>query len=292
MWHRARDCPDRRRRDKEAPAKTEKQEHEDRKKTVSAINKDDDQSLGEDGELRVEKLRRQLQEPEIEVALRKRSATMYGVTPESSNTASVELGQAVYTDIEFEGCRVKALVDTGSPATIVSLNCMLLALAKGRPTNQTPAEWELAVRQHLKPPEITLCRYGGGSLDIVGQLTATIQSGPYRKMAVVLVQNRTPEDLLLGTDLQPYLGFQLSQKSIGGPMVELLPCLEVHPSEESPKPTDQEQSPADSSKLCGCQLIMPVLSELGWTLRSVQKRLCLGQLTPCCRNQAGMPRRG
>ena len=121
---------------------------------------------------------------------------------------------------------------------------MLSAFAKGRPTNQTPAEWELAIRQRLKPPEITLRSYGGGGLDIVGQLTATIQSGPYRKMAVVLVQNRAPEDLLLGTDLQPYLGFQLSQKSTGGPMVDLLPCLEVHPSEESPKPTDQEQSPA------------------------------------------------
>ena len=54
--HQARDRLDRRHRDKEAPGKTEKQGHEDRKKTVSALNKDDNQSLNEDGELRVEKL--------------------------------------------------------------------------------------------------------------------------------------------------------------------------------------------------------------------------------------------
>ena len=69
------------------------------------------------------------------------------------------------------------------------------------------------IKQTLKPLEVTLRSYGGGGLDIVTQLSATIQSGPYRKTAVVLGQNRALEDLLLGNDLQPHLRFQLLQKS-------------------------------------------------------------------------------
>ena len=60
--------------------------------------------------------------------------------------------------------------------------------------------------------------YGGEGLDIVGQILATLQSGPYHQTAVVLVQNGA---LLLGTDLQTHLGFRLSQISGEGPAVEL-----------------------------------------------------------------------
>ena len=217
--HRARECPDRKRREKETPGRSEKTSHNERKKPVSAIS----QAPDEDREHRIKELRRQLQEAELDMALRKQSATMHGVTPDDAKATSVSLGPTVYADAEIEGFHVRALVDTGFPATIVSLNCLLSALAKGRPKNQTPHEWELAVKQRLKPPEITLRSYGGGGLDIVGQLSATIQSGPYRKTAVVLVQNQAPEDLLLGTDLQPYLGFQLLQKGTGEPAMELLP---------------------------------------------------------------------
>ena len=98
---------------------------------------------------------------------------VHGVTHDQSGSESVQLGPAVYSELEFEGCRVKALIDTGSPATIVSLNCLLDSLAKGRMRDQTPAEWEAAVKRRLKPPEITLRSYGGGGLDLVGQLLAT-----------------------------------------------------------------------------------------------------------------------
>ena len=91
-------------------------------------------------------------------------------------------------------------------STIVSLDCLLNLLTKGRPNDQTPAKWELAVKHRLKPPEVTLRSYGGGGL-IVGQIQANLQCGPYRQTAVVLVQNGALEELLLGTNLQPQLGF-------------------------------------------------------------------------------------
>jgi len=118
---------------------------------------------------------------------------------------------------------MKALVDTGSPATILSLDCVLNVLTENRPKEQTPAEWELAVKHRLKPPRITLHSYGGEGLGIVGQLSATLQSGPHSKTAIILVQKTAPEDLLLSIDLQPCLGFQLVQKRAEGPAVELLP---------------------------------------------------------------------
>ena len=137
----------------------------------------------------------------MESALRKKAATMHGVESDQPNCTSINLGPTVHTEVEIEGCPVKALVDTGSPATIVLLDCMLSVLAKGRCDNQTPEEWEDAVRQRLKPPEITLQNYGGGRLNIVAQLSVTIQSGTYSKTAVVMVQSQASVDLLLGTDL-------------------------------------------------------------------------------------------
>ena len=175
------------------------------------------------------------------MALQKKSATMHGVTRDQSGSETVQLGPAVYSELEFEGCRVKALIDTGSLATIVSLNCLLDSLAKGSMRDQTPAEWEAAVKRRLKPPEITLRSYGGGGLDLVGQLLATLQSGPYRQTAVDLVQNGAPEDFLLGTDLQPHLGFQLSQKSTEGPAVELVPLPERNDCTETDR--GEQRSP-------------------------------------------------
>ena len=100
-------------------------------------------------------------------------------------------------------------------------------MAKGRPKGQSPLEWERTVKERLKPPDIILLSYGGGHLDIVGQMVATVQSGAHCKMAVLLVQNKALVELLLGTDLQPQLGFQVLQKNEGGPAVELLPNPEL-----------------------------------------------------------------
>ena len=239
--HRARDCPDRRRRDKEAPGKSDRLGHDERRKAVSAITPNGGRQPDE-GEHQLRQLQRQLQEAELGMALRKKSATMHGVASDQSDSTSVKLGPAVYAEIEFEGYHVRALVDTGSPATIVSLECRLSALAEGRPRDQTPLEWESAVKQRLEPPEITLRSYGGGKLDIIAQLSVTVRSGMHCKEAVVLVQKEAPVDLLLGTDLQPHLGFQLLQRSIGGTTVELLPSPETD-VQGTPANDDYQQPP-------------------------------------------------
>ena len=221
--HRARNCPEReQRRNKETPAAGNRGRDLKKKFVSAAITREENSDSKENSEQRVEDLRRQLQEAEVELALEKQSATMRGVTCDEPGLETVQLGPTVCADLELGGCRVKALVDTGSPATIVSLEFLLNSLAKGRAREQTPTGWKLEVKHRIKPPEVTLRSYGGGGLDIVGQILVTLRCGSYSRTAVVLVQKQAPEELLLGTDLQPYLGFRLLQDTTKGATVELL----------------------------------------------------------------------
>lgn len=106
---------------------------------------------------------------------------------------------------------MRALVDTGSPVSIVSLKFLLQVLAGKKRENQTPEEWKAEAKQRLKPPTISLRDYGGGELDIVSQIRCRISRRSYTVDGVVHVQKDAPIDLLLGTDLQPYLGFILME---------------------------------------------------------------------------------
>ena len=55
---------------------------------------------------------------------------------------------------------MKALLDTGSPSTIVLLEFLLEALAKQKKPEETPHEWQARVEQKMEPPTIPLCSYG------------------------------------------------------------------------------------------------------------------------------------
>lgn len=233
MGHRARDCPDReRRQNRETPAANKGSET--KKKSVSAVVTHDTRTgTVEPEEKQVEELKQQLRDAEVALAPKKKSVIMRGVTCEESHTETMQLGPTVYSDLEFEGCKVKALIDTGSPATIVSLDYLLDALAKGRPRSQTPEEWIAAVRSRLQPAEVNLRSYGGGGLDIVGQIRVNLSSGPHRRTTVVLVQKGAPEELLLRTDLQPSLGFRLYQGCGKGEPKELLLAVEVEGTDTS-----------------------------------------------------------
>lgn len=100
-----------------------------------------DDRPGEPQNQRVEELHLKLREAEVEEAMKKLSATMHRVTPDSEQCESVVLGPIPYTEVEFEGRSVKALIDTGSPVTIVSLEFSLRALANQRQPSQPSAEW-------------------------------------------------------------------------------------------------------------------------------------------------------
>ena len=110
-------------------------------------------------------------------------------------------------DVELEGVAVQTLVDTGSPVTIASLDWLLEALAKHRPASQTLEAWKEEVRARLEEPSVSLQNYGGIPLNVVSQICCHISRGQYSTQILVQLQRGLPIPLLLGTDVQPALGY-------------------------------------------------------------------------------------
>ena len=69
-------------------------------------------------------LQRRLQDVEVQEALLEVTTMMHGITPGDS-VDSVKLGVTPTAAVELEGEPVDALLDTGSPVTIVSLDHLL-----------------------------------------------------------------------------------------------------------------------------------------------------------------------
>ena len=144
--------------------------------------------------------------------------TMHGV---SGGEGQQWLGPTIWTQVYFEGSPVEALVDTSSPATIVRLRFVLEVLAAQRDPGQSPPELASYVRSRMQQPTTTLQNYGRGKLNIVRQMPAKLSKGDKQLRMVVYIQDGAPVDLLLGTDVLPFLGFCL-QEQTGGPPHNLL----------------------------------------------------------------------
>ena len=170
---------------------------------------------------RIAELRRQLQETEVEETMAEVVAMMHVLQPGEQQNR-VPLGPTLTAEVKFEGRPVQALLDTGSPVTIVSLEFLLQTLAKQRPASQTVAEWQIAVKARLQPPSVTLQSYGGKELNIVRQVSTVVSRGDHHCEATILVQKNAPLDLLLGTDLQSKLGFFFLQSSAEEAVTDLL----------------------------------------------------------------------
>ena len=107
---------------------------------------------------RVEELRRQLQEAEVQDTLSEVKATLHGIrSPEGADKTT--LGPTIVGEVELEGSAVNGLLDTGSPVTIASLEWVLHTLAKQRPSGQGLDAWESEVKARLEPPSVNLQSY-------------------------------------------------------------------------------------------------------------------------------------
>ena len=143
--------------------------------------------------------RSQLWDAELDQALTDISTTMHTITLQESDVGA-QLGPTITSEVQFEGCPMKVLLDTGSPSTIVSLELLLETLAKQK---ETPQEWRARVEQRMEPPTISLCSYGGQKLSILCQITVGITHGSRKVTAKVQVQKAAPVALLIGTDVLP-----------------------------------------------------------------------------------------
>ena len=79
---------------------------------------------------RVVSLREQLREAEKQVALEQTMATMHGITSESETNKRT--GPILMLTVQVNSIQTEALIDTGSPTTIISLKLAMQILKQDR----------------------------------------------------------------------------------------------------------------------------------------------------------------
>ena len=189
-----------------------------------------------------QKSKLQWQEAELDNALTKVTATMHGIVSENSES-NAQLGPTPTAKVKLEGSETEALLDTGSPVTIVSLQFLLEALAKRKRKEQSPDDWRAMVEKRFEPSTITLQNYSGVKINIIRQMRVSIcRSGSAEVQAIVQVQKDAPAKLLIGTDLLPALGFIFLQTEFEGEDVDLLKPRQTQAELNEEPPEHQEQS--------------------------------------------------
>ena len=212
--HRARRCPypKKTKRDEEArgvllPARPAQVS------TTSALIEEDEETNSQ-----LERLSQRLEKLENEF-IHKREQLLNTVAAETE--AGGHLGPSVLAEVSVNGVPTQALVDTGSPATVISLDFLLGILVKERSEQQTPAEWCKATLAKFSPPSVVMRGYSGHKLNILAQMNVSLSYRSCTIEATVLVQDGAPRNLLLGTDVQLKLGFALVAQ-VGDKLTDLL----------------------------------------------------------------------
>ena len=109
------------------------------------------------------------------------------------------------------GVPLNALIDTGSPDTIISLKFAMEVLSTESGKYNSPQEWKEAIASRFETPCVSLKSYDGSRLEIVAKLPVTLSQGEFVTKAVVLVQRDAPHDPLEQTR-NPYWVFPLFKK--------------------------------------------------------------------------------
>ena len=157
----------------------------------------------------------------VDEAVQQVMATMHGIESHQTTTKAT-LGPTPTSEVLLDQVPVKALLDTGSPISIVSLGFLLQVAAKNHASDQSPEDWGKSIRERLRPTTVSLHSYGGDALNIVKQVMCNLSRGNYVIEPVLQVQKGAPVDLLLGTDVLPQLGFSFVQKEREGQSTNLL----------------------------------------------------------------------
>ena len=124
---------------------------------------------GGDSHSEMEQLRRRLQEVEKKLAQETRTQVLKTVSAEPGGGTG-RLGPCVVAEVSVNGVPTKALMDTGSPATIVALEFVIDIFVRERRDHQTPAQWRAETLTKLSPPSVLLKAYSGHKLNILSQV--------------------------------------------------------------------------------------------------------------------------
>ena len=134
----------------------------------------------------------------------------------SVNQVSYSCGPRVEKEVVLEGHRTQALIDTGSPVTIVDLKHWL-QLWKNNRANSDP-EWLKKAREAIREPELQVRAYGEAEIEILGSTEVSLRLGESELKITILLQEKAPQDLLIGTDVLSRLKCKLT---VAGEVLEL-----------------------------------------------------------------------
>ena len=196
----------------------------------------------------VVELRQKLQFAEMRESLTKAAVTTNVLQKDNTehslgeNGDSPSLGPTLTAEVYVEGRPTKALLDTGSPVSIISIEFLLQALLNLN--KEKPKEERLKFAESkLKTPTISIRNFGGGRVNVLSQVTVDINRGNYKCRATILVQKGSTIELLLGTDLLTKLGFDLVKTSQEGELTSILSNFEYSSTTRSEKKDFSTPSP-------------------------------------------------
>ena len=176
--------------------------------TMSATVEEEDDTM-----TKVEQLSKRLQGLEEKLVQKGQTQVLNSVAADQEPGMEDHLlGPSVTAKVLVNGVATEALIDTGSPATVVSLDFVLDVFVKEKAEHQTPAQWREETSKKFSPPSVSLKAYSGHKLNIISQVCLQLTHGGRTVEAIVLVQEGALHELLVGTDLQSKLGFALVAK--------------------------------------------------------------------------------
>lgn len=151
-----------------------------------------------------------------------------------------------------EGIEVEALVDTGCPTTVISktLCRQILDQGQGQVRHLTLEEHRRQNAQKcvLSKPSLQLQAYCGTQLPIGAEITLHLQAGECQAKGVVLIQEASPVDLLIGTNLLSQLGVCILDNN-GHSLIGLRHSTLPSPTEHNECPTLKDSLPTMSTEV-------------------------------------------
>ena len=118
----------------------------------------------------------------------------------------LKIGRRWETEVLVADQEVRALIDTGSPVSVISSQLFYQVCKSKTPHGSS---WKNTMRQEMCEPSIEVKSYNDTPVEVAAETKVNLRRGEYKVDAVVLVQCNAPQDLLLGTDLLESLGIRL-----------------------------------------------------------------------------------
>ena len=97
----------------------------------------------------------------------------------------------------IKGCSTEALINTGSPVSLISIDFLLHALIKNLDSVTTQEDITKTLQARLEYPQLMVRNFGGDTVNVVGQATVTLCYREHSSQVTLLVQKGTQYCLVL-----------------------------------------------------------------------------------------------